>query len=553
MSGILRAGLVLGIATVLAAGCDSGPSEYCDAPGLQAALAGAHAGETVQVGACTVAGSFDVRAGVTLAGRGVGQTVLQGADPHGAVVRLKPGAVGSATVLTGLRIESSSLAGVHARGAGAIALRDVEVRSNEGAGLAFTDVSSVTLERVSAVGPVPPEGTDRLEGEFQRVAAMAPDRVEPGDPTTCAAVTAPECTPDERRVMGCGTCGAARQFCDPCGLWTSVVATQGLVLGNVAMSTLTDVDVRGFAEHGVVALGDGSPTLSWTRGIIAGNIGFGLYADGVRATLSSVHVQSTFNGFRSVASAAAYFGATGGAGSVETTGLTLDDNRGFGAIHVGAQATHTGLVATGNRNAALWAGDTTRFEVSDAMLSGNRVAGIVLVHASGVAISRSMVAATTLSPLRVGRGEVFGSVMLGDGIQIFDSTTGVSLSNVTLENNARTGLALDMGTAAGSPGEICHAARDGVCFDAVTVRGTGTQHGAIAGNMRAVLLNTSMMPVDGGYTVTPIATGTWDSGITRSIEADDGVFDGSMEMAGTVGPIEAPRPDNVAGTVGPIE
>ncbi len=37
MSGILRAGLVLGIAAMLGAGCDSGASEHCDAAGLQLA------------------------------------------------------------------------------------------------------------------------------------------------------------------------------------------------------------------------------------------------------------------------------------------------------------------------------------------------------------------------------------------------------------------------------------------------------------------------------------------------------------------------------------
>ena len=65
------AALALGL---FAVGCqgeqDDGP--FCSAAALAEALAAASAGETVRVGACRLAGSFTVPAGVTLAGEGGG-------------------------------------------------------------------------------------------------------------------------------------------------------------------------------------------------------------------------------------------------------------------------------------------------------------------------------------------------------------------------------------------------------------------------------------------------------------------------------------------------
>lgn len=549
---------IVSSAALLAAGCtsDSAPdTEYCDPAELTAALAGASAGSTVRVGACTVMGTFTVPAGVTLEGRDATQSVLEGADSHGAVVRLQPGAAGSQAVLSKIRVESRSLVGVHANGAGAVGLRDVQVRATEGVGLAFVDSTSVLLERVAAVGPVPSEGGNRPEVVWNRVSAVAPERVEPADPDRCTGTIPPdECAIDDRQEIACPGCGMVRQFCDSTCQWTSVVATQGLALVRVATATLTDVDVRGFAEIGVLATGDGTQVLQWARGTVTGNIGLGVYADGVQATLEGVRIESTFQGIRIQPAAAAYFGVLGGPPTnVVSTGLSIDGNQGFGAIHVNAEARHEGLVASNNRQAALWAGSTTRFELSGAMLTGNRLAGIVLVHASGVSITDSMIAGTLATTARVGSEGVFGSVTLGDGIQIFDSMSGVTLSRVTLENNERVGLSLDLGDGASGVGaDICHAARDGVCFEAVTIRGTDEQHGALAGNMRDQLVNTEGMPVDGGYTVQPIAPGGWDEGITREVETDDGAFGDVLEMAGIDGPIDTPAPD-IAGIDGPID
>lgn len=122
----------------IATGCATDP---CD--DLQAALDGAAAGEAVELGACTVSGSFTIPAGVELAGEG------------GAVVRGSI-AMGEASTLRGVRVESSTV-GIEA---GAASIEGVTVVAERGIGVRVRGTSA--LLGVEIAGPVTPENADAV-------------------------------------------------------------------------------------------------------------------------------------------------------------------------------------------------------------------------------------------------------------------------------------------------------------------------------------------------------------------------------------------------------
>lgn len=438
---------------------------------------------------------------------------------------------------------------MYAEGAGAVELSDVQVDARLGLAAFFSGLDRVSLERVELSGPVPePSGADFTDAVFIAVAPSAPEVVAMRSDAECGAAVARQCATDERREASCPGCGTVEQYCDGCGQWVSVMATQGLTLVDVSDASLTDLDVGGFAQFGVVARGDGASVLTWSGGAIERNLGHGLYADGVAVTLQDVSVERTYSGFRGSPGAGAYVVAMSGAGSIETHGLMLNDNRGYGMIQVGGasglEVRHEGLMAASNGAAALWSGRNARFELSGAMLRDNAAGGVVIVEAGAAEITDTVVTGTQRRRLSVGADELFGAVELGDGIQIFDSLSQVSLRNVTLEANERVGLSLDLG-AAGVDADICGSARDGICFDNVVVRADPGGRGAIAGNMTAEVAGTPHV-----YSVQPVGSGAWDVGIAREGAAvDDAGFASGLELAGVVGPLDTPVP----AVVGPLD
>jgi len=108
-------------------------------------------------------------------------------------------------------------------------------------------------------------------------------------------------------------------------------------------------------------------------------------------------------------------------------------------------------------------------------------------------------------------------VLVGDGVQLVDSTTDVSLSNLHLVDNDRVGLLLDVGTGSTA----------GVRLSAITVSGTGTALGAIAQG-------------------TTVVAG-WDGPIVRegATATNDPVFTGVLEKAGAISPTDLPRAEEL--------
>ena len=527
-------------AVLLVSGCDG--ASVCDPAGLQAALDAAEAGDVVTLGSCTVHGSFRVPAGAVVEGAADGTSVLEGDVLLGnVVVRLDPGT--PETTLRNVRIDSSLTVALLARGAGAIRVEDVEVHVASGFGVVLVGLDRATVSGLDVIGPVP-VGSAGTEDVFTYVDAVVPAEITPSDEASCGAPLT--CTPGEERDTD-GPSGSVHQYCSSCGRWTSVTGTEGIVAIDDADLSLADVGVSGMTRHAVLV--SGGAAFRWMNGDVTRNIGVGVIVAGVQAELDGVTISDTLTGFRAEPSVALYTGTATAATSVITDSLTVSGSSGYGVIHSNTAVTHTGLDVSGNDRAGMWVGACPSFSLIGSTIRDNRFAGVVVVSSSDVTISGTTIAGTVEAMGTLGGGGGFEDVEMGDGLQLFDSLERISLSDLTLENNGRVGLLLDVGE--GSPGDhdICMGGA-GVCFDNVSVQSASGVPGALAAQQRTALAGFSTV-----YEGTPMgAEGAWDMGITRAGGAlGDAAFVTPMTIAGVIGPIDTPPFDGVRGVIGPID
>lgn len=411
-------------AVLLLVGCSSGPAST--AAELTDALAGAGSGSVVEVAGATIEGNFTVPAGVTLRGAGADSTVIRGAA--GQVLDVQT-AAGSTTRVSGISVESDGAAAMAIGGAGSAELEDVDVRITRGVGIGAEGLATLALTNVTVTGPVTPENATG----------------QPVEPT-------PE-----------------------------TAATHGLVVVDVADATLIEVRVSGIAMIGALFVDSGA---SWSGGGASQNLGVGMMASGGSMTMDGVQLCSTLQGFRLPP---VFAGVFSDGVAVETTGLTVCDNDGFGLVHSSAGGHHGDLVGSGNANAALWVQQTSGLTVDGAatVLSDNEFAGAVVIDSDGVTVADAAIETTRLAVRTVG---LTGRVEVGDGLQLVRSTSAIDISGVTLTDNQRAGLLLELGSGSTA----------GVGLSAVQATGTGTQLGVVA------------------------QSGTlemgWDDGVTRSAD-----------------------------------
>lgn len=386
----LTAAILLGLGTLQCAAESDG---ICDPVLLEAALAGAGPGGTVRVGACGIAGYFAVPAGVTLAGQGRGVSVVMttGVAPAGEepkpALRLMPGT--PATRITDLSVESvgdtaGNSAIFVADGTGEVAIERVEVRATRGIGLAAEDVGSLVLTDVGFTGPV----TEANQSGW------------PTDPL--------------------------------------VTATHGVVLRLVDSAQFSNVTATGFAQFGALLIDSGT---TWTGGGAPGNVGTGLMVDGGAATLTDLDVTGTMDGDHAMNAYGAFF--SNGA-DVVTEGFDVSGGDDYGAVHDNASATHVNLAASDNGDVGVWVQNCrTSFEVSGpaTVIERNRFGGIVAVASENVRLLDARIAGTIQWGHVV---EETGSGMVGDGVQLVRTTIGVELRRLTLADNERAGLLLEM-------------------------------------------------------------------------------------------------------------
>jgi len=516
------------VLTALAlAGCGD-EDEVCDSGELASRLAAAREGDVVEVGACTVTGSFTVPRGVVLRGQSVSASVLAGTED--AVVRLQPGDATRPTALERLRVDSSARAGVFSTGDGAARVADVTVTVHRGVGIAAEGLASFTVERVDVEGPV--AASNAMDPLFALV-APAEDVLGPV-PASCPPAT---CEIAATRSVDCPGCGEMSQVCDACGRWVSITATYGIVLGAVGETALTDVDVRGAAQFGFVALdqtSDGVPraggTIVWHGGVVEDNIGVGLYAAGdIALDLSDVSVDRTVEGARALPSYSALLleGV-----SARSARLGVHDSARYGIVHLRSRGDHEDLVAERNGDAAVWIGESDGVTLHGAgtLLADNEFAGVAIVGSRNVSMRDGRIERTHASARPVG---IAGVVRIGDGVHLIGSYIGISFEGVTCRDNERAGMIVDVGGAA----------TPDIHFTGVTVSGTGAALGAVGGR------------VDLSGSLFPIAGGTWDLGITRegATLTNDASPPARLDAIGAAAPSVTPDTEGIAGAIAPID
>jgi hypothetical protein len=361
------------------------------------------------------------------------------------------------TLMTGeqpARIENLAIGGgaraaVILRGAGVASLTNVSIRVETGIGLGAEDLAALSLSEVGISGPV-------HDGN-QGLIPFPPDR--------------------------------------------NLTATHGIVAARIADLDLDGVISGGFAGAGVVLI---DSQTRWNVGEAVQNLGLGLHVQGGRAELIDVNLSDTYRGTWGIET---YGGAFTASAAVESTNLRVADNW-YGMLQDGGTARHTGISVERNQNAGIWAQFTTSFDL-EGTIADNDFAGMVAYGAQGVNIHDSTIEATS----EVVRVSGIGAVMIGDGIQLVESTSGARLVNLDLVENERVGLLIELG---------------GGSLDAMEISDVRIQQ--MSGGNGAVLQHGSA-PVD------------WDDGCTRiGVTADQDRAVNDLDFADVVGPCGRPDP-----------
>ena len=325
--------------TLLAAGGFAGTARadaICDAGALAAALAAASPGDVVEVGTCTVTGSFTVPAGVTLRGSGALNTTIDTPSSGDGVV-LATG--GGTTALERVRVRSAGGIAIRVTGSGAAAVRDGAVVVTRGVGLVAVGTGSIAIEHVGFGGSV-----------VEALAHTVPPLAD-----------------------------------------SSSYSTHGIVLSGVGSAALLDVSLGGFARAGALVHNTDS---TWVDARAIGNVALGIAIAGGRADMVDVRVQSTWQGMLPPDEPPAGVAIVGRA-SVRTTDLSANDNDGFGVFHdESAVVNHDDLAANGNGHAGVWARDGGYLEITDARISGNSVGGVVAIDTGLVSIEDARIERT---------------------------------------------------------------------------------------------------------------------------------------------------------------
>ncbi len=408
-------------------------------------------GGTVELSGCEVEGAFVVPPGTTLEAL---DARLRGPS-NAAALELSPG-----SRVTGLVIEAgpgaSSVGVTVASGA---QLTAVTVEASAGLGVVVT--GHARLERVTVRGPVTAEAAPEV--------SVPPDRAE--TPTV--------------------------------GLLVREAGTRADPV------ELRDVEVSGFARFGVLAE---NSEVVWHGGGTDGTLGVGAMFSGGAATLRDVRACNTFQGLQPIPAYGVVF--SNGA-RAETQSVTLCDNEGYGMLQDGAEVTHEDLGSFRNGEAGVWAQNGAAIEIfgDGSSLMENRLAGVVLVNTEEASVRDATIEATTLA-VRIDRN--LGELRVGDGVHVvLPEATSLTLSDLALRMNERTGLLIDVATGA------IDAAR----IQNIEVEGTGDGLGAIAQTPTGPLVN------------------GWDANITRvgAPSVNDSRVTQRLDTVGIIEPMFLPR------------
>jgi hypothetical protein len=377
------------VSTVLAAAACAGCGGYdgtplCDRTELIDVLGSAEAGDTVNLGACTIEGGIVVPAGVTLAGVTPEQTTIAGATGDAVLLRTGDGT----TTLRGLTIALAAGTGVRTAGAGRARIEDVQVRVDPiGVAIVAIGVAELTLEAVVATGPV---------------------------------------THDDARTH-------------PIDASPRTAPSHGIGLTDVGTATFTDVRVEGFSRTAVQLI---RTSLTWTGGEIARTAGTGLMVRGGRVDLRSITIREVWQGMDILPAIGGFFleGA-----EVRSQSLVVEDNERLGLVHSGTgPVEHVDLAANRNGDVGAWSQLSEHpFVIRGPMTSfvRNHVAGINVVDTVTVAVEDARIDETILAP------HFYSDLMGGDsaaGILSVNSHHDASYVGLSLSENEEIGIKIAM-------------------------------------------------------------------------------------------------------------
>ena len=215
---------------------------------------------------------------------------------------------------------------------------------------------------------------------------------------------------------------------------------------------LTNVKVDRSSGPGIVAWCEDDcrpdPQISILTDVEVTHSEVGLWARGTkvkveRSRFADCQGQSLGSGYGVVASN----GAT-----LEMNGTVIEGNREVGMLVDGAldtSATLTTVTVKNNLGRGIWAQGLTgtmlvpRLSLDTCTLDGNAIAGIGARMSTGIRMQGGRVSNTRLSPAQTTMPGV--TVMVGDGVGVFEGTGQVAFSGVTLDSNARTQVLVDTG------------------------------------------------------------------------------------------------------------
>lgn len=330
------------------------------------------------VEAGTYDGPFDVPAGVTLVGAGVGRTRIV-APAGDFAVRLAPGE--TPTSLRTLTVLGLSGYAVLAIGAGAASLEDVDlVVPERGAGLGVQDLTSLEVRRVRVTGPVSRDDAEAL----------------PSRPSTAEH------------------------------------ATLGIVVFGAEDALLEDVTVSGLAAAGVVL---GGSTTSATGLVVEETAAVGIALIGGDTTLDAVQVRHVFAGSSLYP---AYGVLVHGDAVLTTSGTTITDTDGLGLAQMGGAATHDGLTVSRNAEGGIWLQGLEGLTATGTTVDENGMSGVIVQASTDVQFDGLEVADTSM----IVRNESAREIMVGDGVQVISSLPGLMIRDATISRCGRVGLLL---------------------------------------------------------------------------------------------------------------
>jgi len=432
--------------------------QICNYDELIEVLNQAQPGQTVKIGNCRITGSFTIPSGVILEGVDKNASILVSEGDH-PVLKITPSTDQSnLTEVTKISIESNGLAGILCKGEGNVQIKDVKITSSRGIAIGAEELTSLNLSDIILDGPITQENANNF----------------------------------------------------PPNITAADIATHGLVLVRVSNASLTNVSVSGFATYGALLVDSDT---QWEGGGASGNMGTGVLVHKGHAFFKNLGICQTIQGLKLIPSYAGVFvnGAT-----IETDNVEVCDGDGFGFLHDSVTANHANLKVRNNGDAGLWVQKSPSFQISGngTEIKSNRFAGVVLFEVGDTVIQDAKMDENIITT-RV--FEETGSIDVGDGIQIVKPAGHVTLQNLSMSNNERVGILLDLGGGS----------FDNVTIEGVSVEGTGNQYGAIAQN--------GQIP------------DSWDSGVTRrgNVSVNDESFMGTLSIVGTVPSKSIPSANDV--------